>query len=320
MRPVRLSWLPGVLGGAAAGPTISRVVNNEIELRPVLCRLADVADVAVADQMGEFAFDRRREKSLVDADVDHAGMVFAPFHQPFIERIHDLFVVEAIGMLGQMLVGVVADGVALPRIGLELFHFLVDLVEPARPARGHDGVREHALRSCFLVDLGARVELHFIGQKPVVRVLGRRAADARDFGVAVEKHFFKIVGELQIFDGLRLALQRRIPTGFAHGFALAHEVGDARIVAQKMSMHVHDELIGQRLGALAGHLRNRRLGPARVIKAAVGFVHRDECRRHACGGLEEGAPRHALPARQLAAEFLDARLELALLFASVARA
>ncbi len=170
------------------------------------------------------------------------------------------------------------------------------------------------LRPGFLVDLGARVELHLIGKEPVARLLGRRTADASDFGVAVEKHFFKIVGELQVFDGLRFALQRGVPAGFADGFALAHKVGDARVVAQKMSMHVHDELIGQRLGALTRHLRDRRLGPARVIERAVGFVHGDKSRGHAGGGLEKSAAGHALFARQLAAEFFDARLELALLF------
>jgi hypothetical protein len=132
------------------------VVDHEVELRPVLRRLADVADVAVADQVRKLLLHRRREQALVDADVLQAGTVgilLRPFHQPLVERIHQLLVVQAEGMLGEVLVGVVADGVALPGIGLEPGVLLVHLGEPAVAAGREDGVREHAP--------GAGVLVHF---------------------------------------------------------------------------------------------------------------------------------------------------------------
>jgi hypothetical protein len=43
-----------------------------------------------------------------------------------------------------VLVGVVADGVALPRVGLEARVLLLDLLQPAVAAGREDGVREHA--------------------------------------------------------------------------------------------------------------------------------------------------------------------------------
>ena len=89
----------------------------------------------------------------------------------------------------------------------------------------------------------------------------------RHLGVAVEEDLLEVVRELQILDGLRLAGERRVPARLADRLALAHEAGDARVVAQEVGVHVHDELVGQRLGALARHLRDRRLGAARAVRA-----------------------------------------------------
>ncbi|MNC85089.1 hypothetical protein D3C83_06660 [compost metagenome] len=78
-------------------------------------------------------------------------------------------------------------------------------------------------------------------------------------------------------------------------------------------MHVHDELLLQRLRALVGHLRRRRFRAAHRVERAVGVVHRDERRGHAGRALEERAAGDALLARELGAKLLHARLELALL-------
>ena len=85
-----LQLVPGVRGRAArAGdPAVRRVVDHEVELRPVLGRLADVVDVAVADEVRELRLDRRREQALVDADVLQAGAVriLRHLHQLLVER------------------------------------------------------------------------------------------------------------------------------------------------------------------------------------------------------------------------------------------
>jgi hypothetical protein len=115
MRPVLLELLQQPIGNAAAGPAIPRVVDDEVELRPVLRRLADVAHVRVGTQMREALLDRGGNSPLWTQTFRQAGL-----HQLLVEGIHQLLVVERQGCLRQVLVGVVADRVALERIGLEL--------------------------------------------------------------------------------------------------------------------------------------------------------------------------------------------------------
>ncbi|MNC88308.1 hypothetical protein D3C83_41090 [compost metagenome] len=78
-------------------------------------------------------------------------------------------------MLGELLVGVVADGVALERIGLELLVVAVDFLHPAGCARHEDRMREHALGTGFLVDVAAGLRLHLVGEEPVARLFRARA-------------------------------------------------------------------------------------------------------------------------------------------------
>jgi hypothetical protein len=49
--------------------------------------------------MRELLLHRRRKQPLVNAHVDYSRMILAPLHQPLVEGIHDLLVVEAVGML-----------------------------------------------------------------------------------------------------------------------------------------------------------------------------------------------------------------------------
>ena len=116
------------------------------------------------------------------------------------------------------------------------------------------------LRAGELVHLGARLGLHLVGEEPVARLLGGRARDQRDLGVAVEEDLLEVVLELQILEGLGLARERRVPARLAHRLARAHEALEARVVAQEMRVHVHDELVRQRLRALVRQLGRRGLG------------------------------------------------------------
>ncbi len=273
----------------AAGVTESRVVDDEIKLRPVLGRLAYVAHVGIGQQLRELPGGRRRVQSLVHADVDEAR-----FRHLLVEGIEQLLVVHVPRVPGQMLVGVVAHRIALEGIGLQLRDCPVHGVHPARHAGLEDRVGKHAPRAGQIVHFRARIRLHFVGKEPVARLLRSRARNERDLGVAVEVDFLEVVRELEVFERLRLADQRRVPAGLAHGFARAHEIRQPGVVAQEVRVHVHDELVGEGPGALVRHVRRRGLGAAHAEVRAVDVVHRGERRRHAGSGLEEFAPAHAL--------------------------
>ena len=192
---------------------------------------------------------------------------------------------------------------------------MLERLEPARLTRREDGVRHHALGARFLVDPIARRNRHIVGQEPVLRNVGGRARDQRDLGVAVEEDLLEVVVPLQVLDGLRLVDQRRVPAGFADRLALAHERLDARVVTQEMRVHVHDELVFERIGALLRHGGRRGFRFAHVEDRAEGVVHRHEGRRHAARGLKELAAIQALLAADLVAHFEQTGLDLLLLFA-----
>lgn len=78
-------------------------------------------------------------------------------------------------------------------------------------------------------------------------------------------------------------------------------------------MHIHDELVLQRIGAGGGHFRRGCFRRSRGKQVAVGLVHRDECRRHAGSGLEEAAAADAMFPCQFIAHGKQARFEFALL-------
>ncbi len=139
------------------------------------------------------------------------------------------------------------------------------------------------------------------------------ARDQRDLGVAVEEDLLEIVVELEVLDRLRLADQLGIPARFADRLALAHEGLDAGVVTQEVGVHVHDELVFERIGALLRHRRGRGLGLAHFEDRSVDLVHRHEARRHAGGGLEKFAAAQALMLAQLVAHGEEARFHFLLL-------
>ena len=107
------------------------MIDDEVELRPVLRRLAHVAHVRVLEQMRKLLLDLGREQTLVDAHVAQRRIRLAPLHELLVEGIGDLLVIEPPRPLGKMLVRVVADGVALPRIGPVLLDLFLEIVEIA---------------------------------------------------------------------------------------------------------------------------------------------------------------------------------------------
>src|SRR5438045_6328418 len=85
-------------------------------------------------------------RALVNADL-----VVAHLEQLLVERVDELVVVHAPRMLADVLVGVVADRVALERVRLEVTNGVIDLLHPARVARREDGVAQHAARARLAV-------------------------------------------------------------------------------------------------------------------------------------------------------------------------
>ena len=79
------------LGGpAAAGEPVGGVVDDEVDLRPVLRRLAHVVHPRVGQEAREALLDLRREQALVDADDVVPGAQDA-----LVERVHHPLVVYA---------------------------------------------------------------------------------------------------------------------------------------------------------------------------------------------------------------------------------
>jgi hypothetical protein len=146
----------------------------------------------------------------------------------------------------------------------------------------------------FFVHLGARLKDHVVGEEPIFGNIGRRVADQRDLGVAVEIDFLKVVVILQVVDTLRLVADLFVPAGLADRFAHFDEVHQLGVVAQEVRVRVHDELARESLGALVGHFRSLRFGGRGVEQQSVDLVHRDEAGGHAGGALEEAAAREAL--------------------------
>ena len=130
--------------------------------RPTTFSSAPTNTIGKAAEVGILLFDAWREQSLVDADVLDAGL-----HHPLIALVGDLLVVQPPRIAADVLVGVVADGVALAGLRLQR-EARVELVEPTRLARREDHVREHPPRAGLVVDLLARVGHLLVGQEPVL--------------------------------------------------------------------------------------------------------------------------------------------------------
>ena len=273
-----------------------------------LRRLAHVPHVAVGAEAREALVQRRREEPLVDADVDEARL-----QHLLVGRVDELLVVHPPRVLALVLVRVVADGVALEGVGLELGDRAVHFLQPAGIAGREDRMRHEPPRAEPRVDLGARLHRHVIGEEPVLRHLGGRARDERDLGVRVEEDLLEVIVELQVLKCLRLPSEAGIPAGPSDRLALAHEALEARVVAEEMRVGVHHELSGEPPGALRRQVLVGGLGQARVEEGAEHLVHGHVGRRHPAGGAEEGAAGEPPLATELVAQRRDARLDAPLL-------
>ncbi len=256
--------------------------------------------------MRELLLEAGREQALVDADILDARL-----HHLLVALVGDLLVVEPPGIAADVLVRVVADGVALAGLRLQR-EAGIELVEPAGWPGVKMHVREHAPRAGLVVDLLAGVRHLLVGQEPVLLDVRRRRGDQRDLGVAVEKHLLLVVVELQILDGLLVVGELLVPAGLADGGAHVDEGHDAGVVAQEMRVHVHDELVFQRGCALVGHRRGRGFRAAHLEQRTIDLVHRHEGGGHAGRGLEEFPAVEALLAAELVGHREQALLDLAL--------
>ena len=244
----------------------------------------------------------------------HADSIDARLQQPFIEGIKQLFIIHPPWVDGQMLVGIVANRIALEAIGLELFDGTLHLLHPAWPTGRENGVRQNALGAGGVIHALASIELHVIGQEPVNRFFRRCAADQRYLGIRIKKHFLEPACFHQILNGLFLADQIRIPPRTPHRAARIHEGHDARIRAQEMRMHIHDELVLQRRSTRCRRIRLLRLSTAHGIKRAMDFIHGQEGGRHAGSGLQKATPAQPLLGTDFIRHFLDACFDRLLFF------
>ncbi len=181
-----------------------------------LAALADVAHVRVGQQVRELLLRVRREEPFVHAHVHEAGL-----EELLVGLVGHLLVVHAPGILADLLVGVVADRVALERVGLQLADGLIDRLQPAWLSRREDGVAEHPAGAGFLALTLARASAFIsLVRNQSCGMSEGEPGDESDLGVAVEIDLLEVVGELKILDGLGLADQRRIPPRLADPLAL----------------------------------------------------------------------------------------------------
>ena len=169
------------------------------------------------------------------------------------------------------------------------------------------------LRARQPVHLGARLGLHLVGEEPVARLLRAASREISATLVSLSKiDFLEVVRELEVLERLRLAGERRVPARLAHRLARAHEALEPRVVAQEVRVHVHDELVRERLARARAPSRASR--PRRGSRRTAGRRPRSSRRRpppcRPRSGRSAGGDRPCC-LRELVAERLDARLDLA---------
>ena len=136
--------------------------------------------------------------------------------------------------------------------------------------------------------------------------------DQRNLGVAVEEHLLLVVIELQVLDGLLAFGKLLVPARFTDRITHVDEGHDARVIAQEVGVHVHDELVLERGGALLGHGRGGGFRLAHLEQRPIDLVHRDKRRGHAGRALEEPTTVQTLLAAKVIRHGQQARLDLAL--------
>ena len=127
-------------------------------------------------------------------DTDSANI---RFHGLFIERIHQLLVVESPGVFGfggQR----ITNGVRLPTVGPELVDGFIDLVHPARLPWGDHDMTQHAPGARHAVDHIHGFANLLVGQEPPRLIVERCTTQQRHRGIAVEEDLAHVVFEFVI--------------------------------------------------------------------------------------------------------------------------
>ena len=282
------------------------MIDDEVDLGPVLGGLADVPHRVVLPHVGPRFLVVRREQPLVDA---HGGD--ACLHDLLVEGVHELLIIEP--PVGPELGGKerIADGVALPAVGLHDGDATIDLLDPPLALRREDGVAEKAARSGDLVDGRARGGDLVVGEEVPGGVVKGRPRQQRDLGVAVDEDLLHIVLELEAGEVV-LAREGGIPV-------LLGVLGQVEqpllleVVAHEVRLVVDDELPGQRSGPGVGDARGLRLGRGHLEEGPEDLVHGQEGRGHARAAGQEAPAAQAVAPAEVVGKHLEPRLHLPLL-------
>src|SRR5215469_9535731 len=85
----------------------ARVINYPADLRPILCRLAEVAYIGMGSRSRHHFLGVVRQEAFVHTDNAHPGL-----HHSFVRGIHQLLIIKPPHVLGWA--AWIAHGVALP--------------------------------------------------------------------------------------------------------------------------------------------------------------------------------------------------------------
>src|SRR5215475_8314615 len=117
------------------------MVDDEIELRPILCCFRQVLDSRVFPATArDRGFIISWHQSFVNAD-----RIDACLRRPFVEWVDKSLVIEPPWVLGRLRVKRVADCVTLPAGGLDLGDAAINLFHPARLLRGKQGMEQQSV-------------------------------------------------------------------------------------------------------------------------------------------------------------------------------
>ncbi len=118
-------------GGEKTRPAVGRVINDEVQIGPILGGFFEV------ERHAGFLVERAQRQAFVDAEVLDAELA-----RSLPKRIRDFLVVHEPGLLAEL-----GAGVHLPGVDLELFDLPLHLFEFAlAEVRPQQTVRQNALR------------------------------------------------------------------------------------------------------------------------------------------------------------------------------